>query len=378
MYVVKTNPNGDTLFTRIYGGTNTDYSHNNEIQDMQATLDGGFIITAYINYQNAFPYAYSPILVKCNAQGDTLWTKRYNTPNNLGITHITQIADSGYVFTGGILDSVGSAHGNGFVTRIDKKGNVLWTKMYGGAYDDYFNDIIKCGNGYLAVGGSLSFSSNHNVTYMYAVRLDSLGDTLWTKVYGPSNCNYGLHINDSTAYMMGLSASSLGIYAVLKINTNTGTCIMKNYYGQADLIGACDITQDGGFIIPGNTGSFGSQHGEACLLKVDSSGNAGCNQHVATMTITSTQTSVSNVAMQTYHYPMYVSSTQSQIIYGNLPDSTLCSSTLGIEQITGSNNQLSIYPNPAHNSLTITLSGNNDLKTIQIRNVLEQRLKEKN
>jgi|GEM_PF-3964090 len=373
IYVVKTNPNGDTLYTRIYGGTNTDYSHNNEIADLQATSDGGFIMTAYINYKNFSPYAYSSILVKCNAQGDTLWTKRYNTPNQLSIYHIKQVADSGYVLSGAVADSVGAAHENGFISRIDKKGNVLWAKMYGGVYDDYFNSILKCGSGYLAVGGSLSFSAIHN-TYMYAVRLDSLGDTLWTRVYGPANCNYGLSLSDSTAYMLGLSASSLGTYAILKINTNTGACLMKNYYGQADLISVCDVTQDGGFVISGGTSSYSSYLDYGILIKADSAGNTGCNQAIATMTITSTQTNVNSITMQTYHYPMYVNSTQTHITYGNLPDSTLCSSPLGINEYLDNNKLVTVYPNPAQSSLQI-IADDGPITEVKIYDLLGNQIK---
>ena len=89
VYLIKTNSFGDTLWTRTYGGAGYD-----DGRSVQQTSDGGYIVAGWTN---SFGDGNQVYLIKTNAQGDTLWTKAYGgTDGDLGYS-VQQTSDGGYI-----------------------------------------------------------------------------------------------------------------------------------------------------------------------------------------------------------------------------------------------------------------------------------------
>src|SRR5438045_9216141 len=67
------------------------------------------------------------------------------------------------------------------LAKMNSSGDTLWTKTYGGLNDDYGYELIKTSDGnLLACGISYSFSQQGSCD-IYMVKLNTNGDTLWTK-----------------------------------------------------------------------------------------------------------------------------------------------------------------------------------------------------
>jgi hypothetical protein len=93
VYLIKTTSFGDTMWTKTYGGTNWD-----EGRSVQQTSDDGYIITGYISSFGAGDT--NVYLLKTDTEGDTLWTK---TCGGAGIdigNGVKQTTDNGYVIVG--------------------------------------------------------------------------------------------------------------------------------------------------------------------------------------------------------------------------------------------------------------------------------------
>jgi hypothetical protein len=111
-----------------------------------------------------------------------------NTPSALaktfggsGLDHGYQVIktnDNGYALLGQ-YDSLGS---DIYVVKTDSGGNILWQKTYGSFnQDDYANSILQTTEGgYLVIGTTTDQNSNLRA---WLLRLNSSGDTLWTKIY---------------------------------------------------------------------------------------------------------------------------------------------------------------------------------------------------
>ena len=122
-YFIKTDVNGDTLWTKKYGGI-----LNDELTSMQQTLDGGFILSGY---SESFSYGGKDYyLIKTNVVGDTVWTKHYGGNLDEISKSVKQTLDGGYIIIG-YSKSFGISTENIYVVKTNSLGDTLWTKTYG-------------------------------------------------------------------------------------------------------------------------------------------------------------------------------------------------------------------------------------------------------
>jgi len=93
LWLLKTDAFGDTLWTKTYGGSASDFGYA-----VQQTTDSGYIITGYVEYPS---WQSALMLVKTNANGDTLWTKKIGEIENGNVGFdVEQTLDGGYIVTG--------------------------------------------------------------------------------------------------------------------------------------------------------------------------------------------------------------------------------------------------------------------------------------
>jgi hypothetical protein len=92
VYLIRADADGDTIWTRTYGGAYCDYSRS-----VEQTTDGGYIITGHTG---VFGVTEDVYLIKTDANGDTLWTRRYGGGGRERGWSVKQTADGGYVVAG--------------------------------------------------------------------------------------------------------------------------------------------------------------------------------------------------------------------------------------------------------------------------------------
>ena len=76
-----------------------------------------------------------------------------------------------------------------WIAKLDTAGNIIWQKSIGGTGADYFNAIIATSdNNYLCIGQTTSnngdVSGNHGSTDVWVVKINASGTILWSKCYG--------------------------------------------------------------------------------------------------------------------------------------------------------------------------------------------------
>jgi hypothetical protein len=185
--------NVQVLTQKLLGGTGIDI-----VNGMAAIPGGGYILAGYTfstgndihsnNGQSDF------WVVKLNNNHDTVWTKCLGGMSWEYAESVAITADGGCVVTGSAYSTGGYVHNNHgandyWVVKLNSNGDTVWTKALGGTGSDLAHAIIATSDGGFLVAGE-SNSNNGDVTGAHGnsdgwvVKLDFAGNKLWQKTIG--------------------------------------------------------------------------------------------------------------------------------------------------------------------------------------------------
>ena len=270
-WLIKTDISGDTLWTKTFGGSKRDYGRS-----VQQTIDGGFII---LGETLSFGAGGLDVwLIKTDAFGDTLWTKNFGGSDYDYSPSVYQTTDSGYIITGA-TESFGAGGADFWLIKTDVSGDTLWTKsLWANDWDCGFSVQQTTDGGYIIVGETSSFGSGNKDVWL--IKTDASGDTLWTKTFGGINYDCGASVYQTTdsGYILTGATESFGAgdYDVWLIKTNaSGDTLWTKTFGGSEYEWSYSVLQttDGGYILVGETSSFGAGNRDVWLIKTDASGD---------------------------------------------------------------------------------------------------------
>lgn len=264
VYIIKTDSNGDTLWTKNYGGAT--YDIGNEIQQ---TFDGGYIVAGQTDM-----YGW---LLKMNINGDTTWTKKIIpiSSNGVELTSVQQTSDGGFIVTG-VADFTGT-NNDIFLAKTNSDGDTLWTRRWGGTNIDWGKSVQQTlDGGFIVAGYAWGLGNGHYDVYL--IKTDSNGNAQWTKAIGDSTENSSASIqqtSDGGYIITGMTRTNFpspnwyDLY-LIKTNSNGDTLWTKTFgSGDSDWGNFVRQTQDGGYIITGMTRASGDIY----FIKTDSNGS---------------------------------------------------------------------------------------------------------
>jgi hypothetical protein len=243
-----------------------------------ATNDGGYIITG-LTQSDGEPNG-DIFVEKLNAMGDTMWSFHYGGPGVEGGNCVIQAADGGYLVAGHTED-FGSLDCDAFFMKLDKNGNHEWFTHYGGDSDDISQGVIQMPDGgYMMAGITASYGNtgNEENRHIYFVRIDSQGDSLWTRFYGSPGTDYGYSIAAvagggflACGYTSGFGNGEKDGW-LLRLNDVGDTLWTRRYVNTADTRYYKIIpTLDGGFMVAGFTTKAGANP-QGLMVKLDAQG----------------------------------------------------------------------------------------------------------
>jgi len=355
---VKTNKDGDTLWTTIYGGSALEYGFN--ITQMS---DGGYTICGESTTWGSG--IFDAYLIRTNANGDTFWTKVYGGIDGEAFTSVLQPSScSGCIIASGYTESFGEGDDDIYVVKTDSAGNILWSKTYGDSLSDVSYAMIETSDGGFLLAGSTT-SSGAGMEDAIVMKIDASGNLLWNKTFGgAADYEDGNFITPAPggAYIISGRTGSFGAgnedVFLFKVDTAGNLFWTKAIGGvfHDKGYGVATVPFETNFAVCGGTMSFGpgmSLTFNAYFIKVDSSGSGTCHTVAVNPVITNPIAIVGTPSVFTGTGGIS-QITATQVTSGlNVLD--VCG-PVGEENITTENN-ISVYPNPFSTETTLRIRG---------------------
>jgi hypothetical protein len=266
MFAVKIDAYGNAAWQTTYGGAGRDYAF------AACEVAGDFVIVGYTTSLGAGKE--DVYVVRIDADGDTVWTRTYggSAPDE---ARAVCAAGDGDVVVAGRTESFGAGNGDVYVLRVDAAGDTVWTHTYGGAECDWGQSVCETYDGYYAVGGTTaSNTANRDIVVL---KIDPDGVAAWQKYFGLTGSvspDWGMAVcasPDSGVTLAGYQAAE-GVDpgdAVILGVSKAGTQVYYRKYGSAYYQYGCGIcpTHDGGFVICGCNKNPDTQKNDLLLLK---------------------------------------------------------------------------------------------------------------
>ena len=259
------------LFNNTFGDASYDYGRS-----LIELNDGGYLIAGNTsllgdNYSNA-------LLIKIDHTGKEMWKRDYTFSSVDRLNMVKELQDGSLVAAGFKISSTNYSK-DILVIKTDAQGNLEWQRSYGDAQDETANSIdILIGGGFIISGEVINENTGFSLCYL--IKIDNEGGLDWSNTFGGNQNDNGLSVistNDAGFAITGMTRSlgdSNGDVWLIKVNSN-GEMEWERTYGGDDTEYGRTIQQtvDGGYIIIGQTESFGLGYNDAYLIKTDSQGN---------------------------------------------------------------------------------------------------------
>ncbi len=204
VYMIKTDSLGNHVWSSVQGSAQNDHGYAVEL-----TKDSGFFVAGYSNSFVGNGY-YSPYYFKTDKNGNLLWQKSIDAGSYTFIYASCALPDSGYVLCG---ETYANSYGgtDGYIMRLNKNGDTLWTKHYGGLQDDIFKSVCVINNRIYAVGSNAS-NPTDTASDGWILKLDMNGNKLQETFLA-----YGHHQQE---FLNGITKFSTNSFITCGANTH--------------------------------------------------------------------------------------------------------------------------------------------------------------
>lgn len=271
IYLVNIDYNGKLIFSRTFGDKLYD-----EGKSICKTIDNNFILVGNTNSYSKNK-DFDIYLTKIDFNGNSIWSKIIGGSGNDFVSKIIfDEQNKDYILIGSSNSK--SKLSDIVLLKIDNDGNIIMQKYYGGSNSDNGYDIIKSkfGNYYYIVGDT---SSIDNLTDIYIIKIDFLGNIIWERKYGGKgldSANSIIETDNKNLIITGFSESKTkGMSDIIIINIDENGIIKweNKFGGIKDEYSSKIIKFDENyFFILGWTSSFGEGDYDIILLKINESG----------------------------------------------------------------------------------------------------------
>ncbi|QMU29526.1 T9SS type A sorting domain-containing protein [Adhaeribacter radiodurans] len=287
-WIIKIDAAGNKQWDKRYGGTGAD-----RLIKVVQLKTGEYMLGGYSNSPASGDKSQNSWgendfwLVKIRATGTKIWDKRYGGSQDETLGSFTETRDGGFLLGGDSFSEISgdktqaNRGSNDFwVVRVDKDGNKLWDKTFGGKGGEKAITVGRShGENFFIAGSSTSGKSNDKsqdlrgnigASDFWIVKIDAKGNKIWDKGFGGDNIDFleaGTYTFEGSYVIAGTSYSGATAdkseenrgrsdYWVVKIDANGNKQWDKTFGGmREEEVSTVFQTTDGGLLVGGHSDS---------------------------------------------------------------------------------------------------------------------------
>jgi hypothetical protein len=269
VWLIKTDADGNEEWNQTFGGSDEDHGDS-----VAQTSDGGYIIAA--STQSYGAGSSDVWLVKTDAHGAEEWSELFGGSGWDFGESVAQTSDGGYIITG-CTESYGAGVSDAWLIKTDTSGNEEWSETFGGSSYDYGYSVAQTSDGgYIITGYTQSYGDGSADVWL--VKTDADGNEEWSELFGGSGADFGYSVvqtSDGGYIVVGYTYSyGAGSADVWLIKTDAhGDEEWNELFGGSSYDGGYSVaeTSDGGYIVAGDTVSYGNGGSDVWLIKLSDS-----------------------------------------------------------------------------------------------------------
>jgi hypothetical protein len=272
VWLIKTDAHGSKEWDQTFGGSGED--HGNSLAE---TSDGGYIIVA--STQSYGAGSSDVWLIKTDAAGNEEWNELFGGSEwDFGYS-VAQTSDNGYIIAG-YTESYGAGSSDAWLTKTDAHGNEEWNELFGGSEWDYGYSVAETSDGgYIITGFSQSYGDGS--ANVWLIKTNAAGNEEWNEIFGGSSGDYGYSVAQTpdggyivTGYTYSYGAGSADAW-LIKTDAS-GVEEWNQTFGGTGFDGGYSIavTSDSGYIVAGESASYGDGSADVWLIKLSDSGTS--------------------------------------------------------------------------------------------------------
>lgn len=299
MLLIRTDADGNMLWEKTYGGGDWDMAHKVEVYS-----DGFLLIGDTYSYGEGNADMY---VVRTDLNGDTIWTQTFGGPLEDRGHGLEILPDGGAILCGGYSHS--NLDMDAYFVRLDANGQEVWQGQYGGDSLEIARDVVFTNDGGFAGIGTTESASAFSEMYHFKTNGD--GNFQWGNNWGQIDDQEGFELierADGSFVTGGYTKTSGGGGKdfFMQFITWDGWWIAGRSYGdlQDEEAFSIDTTNTGGYVMAGTTESVGAGQKDIMVIRKDFEGGPGGKPAIEVFDPLSIAESTANgVRIRTYPQP---------------------------------------------------------------------------
>ncbi|HON36627.1 MAG TPA: hypothetical protein PLY52_10015 [Methanothrix sp.] len=270
IWLIKTDSKGNELWNRTFGGPRDDIGYS-----IQETSDSGYIIAGLTESYGAG--GKDIWLIKANSKGDKEWDRTFGKPSDDICWSIQETSDHGYILLGD-TKSYNAGDFDIWLIKTDSNGTKMWDRTFGKSGNDAGRSVKQTKDGGYVIAGWTELK-DIDKAYVWIIKTDPSGTELWNKTIGGSSWDGARSIQETKdgGYIVigDTRQKDANDQDIWLIKTDSkGNEEWNKTFGGSDVDWGMSVQQarDGGYIIAGETRSYGTGGSDAWVIKTDQNG----------------------------------------------------------------------------------------------------------